>query len=123
LPAPYRENCKNRVNQHDEPNATILPRFATRLRGDIMRTRPTAPAIGQAQTNETGRLATANHDALARPATAMEKRFQVEKHNEYLEKPAAGDLDTQQKKLLPNYLEEFDRKQRAWHNLQVLLVG
>jgi hypothetical protein len=27
----------------------------------------------------------------------MEKRFQVEKHNEYLEKLAAGDLDTQQK--------------------------
>jgi hypothetical protein len=53
----------------------------------------------------------------------MEKRFQVEKHNEYLEKLAAGDLDTQQKKLLQNYLEEFDRKQRAWHNLQVLLVG
>ncbi|MFA1675472.1 hypothetical protein ACDY97_22620 [Rhizobium mongolense] len=58
-------------------------------------------------------------------ATAMEKRFQAEKHNDYLEKLAAGKLDTEakQEELLQSYLEEFDQKQLAWQSLQVCLVA
>ncbi|CAN7388783.1 recombinase family protein [Pararhizobium sp. LjRoot255] len=58
-------------------------------------------------------------------ATAMEKRFQVEKHNDYLEKLAAGELDTEQKqkKLLDAYAEELRCKYPEWENLQVSVVA